>query len=63
MSLWGWSFPLQWPLLAALVFVGFLFSLYLVYVQAFILRKWCVWCLVSATAATILFVIVLFFLR
>lgn len=30
-----------------LVFVGFLFSLYFMYVQAFVLRAFCTWCVVS----------------
>lgn len=30
------------------VFVGVLFSFYLLYVQAFRLRAWCIWCITSA---------------
>ncbi|MDB5254917.1 MAG: Vitamin epoxide reductase [Candidatus Nomurabacteria bacterium] len=36
--------------------IGFLFSLYLVGVQHFKIKQWCVWCLGSAVASTILFV-------
>ncbi len=39
--------------------VGFLFSLYLVGVQHFKIKQWCVWCLGSAATATILFVLAL----
>jgi uncharacterized membrane protein len=35
-----------WPI-AALVTFGFLFSLYFLYVQAFVLRAFCTWCVVS----------------
>lgn len=34
---------------------AFLFSLYLTAVQAFILREWCTWCLISATLCAIIF--------
>ena len=34
---------------------AFLFSLYLTFVQAFTLKKWCTWCLVSAGISTLLF--------
>lgn len=33
--------------LKSLVMFGFLFSLYFVYVQAFVLRAFCTWCVVS----------------
>ena len=35
-----------WPLQAVVGF-GFLFSLYFLYVQAFVLRAFCTWCVVS----------------
>jgi uncharacterized membrane protein len=40
----------------ALVTFGFLFSLYFTYVQAFVLRAFCTWCVVSAVNFTILFI-------
>jgi uncharacterized membrane protein len=40
-------------LIVGISFTSVLFSLYLVYVQKFILKKWCIYCLVS-TAASIL---------
>ncbi|MBS3902837.1 MAG: vitamin K epoxide reductase family protein [Anaplasmataceae bacterium] len=33
---------------------AFIFSLYLIFVQAFIIRAWCTWCLASAALSTIL---------
>lgn len=45
--------------LIVLVFSGgaFLFSVYLISIQAFVLRQWCVWCLTSASISTIIFLI------
>lgn len=40
----------------ALSVFAFLFSLYLIGVQLFVLRKWCSWCLVSALISTLIFV-------
>ncbi len=42
-------------LLLILTTGGFLFSLYLVGVQHFVIKQWCVWCLGSAVAATAIF--------
>ncbi|HEY4508053.1 MAG TPA: vitamin K epoxide reductase family protein [Candidatus Paceibacterota bacterium] len=42
-------------LLLGLSAVAFLFSLYLTAVQAFILREWCTWCLISATLCALIF--------
>ncbi len=39
---------------------AFLFSLYLVSVQLFILKQICTWCLLSATISTIIFLITFF---
>ncbi len=36
-----------WPIQAVIAF-GFLFSLYFTYVQAFVLRAFCTWCVISA---------------
>lgn len=36
---------------------AFLFSAYLTGVQAFVLKEWCTWCLISATLCTIIFFI------
>lgn len=52
------SIPL-WPLQAIVAF-GFLFSLYFLYIQAFVLRAFCTWCVLSfinfAVMAFVLFV-------
>ena len=36
--------------------IAFLFSLYLIAVQLFILREWCTWCVISAILSVIIFV-------
>ncbi len=36
---------------------AFLFSLYLLFVQAFLLRQWCIWCLLSAMLSIMIFII------
>jgi len=35
---------------------AFLFSLYLIYVQAFVLKEWCSWCVLSAILSTLIFI-------
>ncbi len=44
----------SWPLTGVITF-GFLFSMYFTYVQAFVLRAFCTWCVLSAINFTILF--------
>lgn len=46
--------PLRWALL--LTPLGFIFSLWFLYVQAFILEAYCQYCLVSVATSVILFV-------
>jgi uncharacterized membrane protein len=46
--------------LAMVSLASFLFSVYLISVQIFVLRKGCSWCLVSALISTLIFVLVLF---
>lgn len=43
--------------------LGFAFSLWFVYVQAFILHAFCTWCLLSAFTSTLLFVMGMLVLR
>lgn len=49
-----------WPIQALITF-GFLFSLYFMYVQKFVLRAFCTWCVVSFINFTVMFVTVWFF--
>ncbi len=35
--------------------IAFLFSIYLISIQAFVLKEWCAWCLASAFLSTIIF--------
>lgn len=51
-----------WPALPiqVLVWAGFVFSIYFLYVQAFVLRAFCTWCLVSALNFIILFIAIWF---
>ena len=35
--------------------LAFIFSVYLIAVQMFILRQWCTWCIISATLCTLIF--------
>jgi uncharacterized membrane protein len=43
-----------WPI-SAIVAFGFAFSMYFIYVQAFVLKAFCTWCVVSALNFTVLF--------
>ena len=36
---------------------AFMFSLYLLFVQAFLLRQWCIWCLLSAMLSILIFIV------
>lgn len=42
-------------IVVALTTAAFLFSLYLTFIQAFALKQWCTWCLMSAGLCTIIF--------
>ena len=48
-----------WPIQAIVTF-GFLFSLYFLYVQAFVLRAFCTWCVVSLVNFTVMVLAVWF---
>jgi uncharacterized membrane protein len=43
-----------WPIQAIITF-GFLFSLYFMFVQAFVLRAFCTWCVVSFINFSVMF--------
>jgi len=43
--------------LVVLTAFGFLFSIYLTFIQAVVLKKWCTWCLISASICTTVFLI------
>ncbi len=49
------------PLLSLIILVlsggAFLFSLYLISIQAFVLKQWCIWCLSSAAISTVIFIV------
>jgi uncharacterized membrane protein len=49
-----------WPIQAVVTF-GFLFSMYFTYVQGFVLKAFCTWCVVSALNFTIMLLAVWFF--
>lgn len=40
---------------------AFLFSVFLTIVQAFIIKKWCFWCVISAIISTAIFILVTIF--
>lgn len=42
-------------LVFGLALFGFLFSLYLTAIEAFVLQEWCQWCIISAITMTLLF--------
>ncbi len=44
-------------ILIALSVVGAIFSIYLIALQAFVIKSWCSWCVLSATISIILFII------
>jgi len=50
-----------WPLQAIVTF-GFLFSFYFLYIQAFVLKAFCTWCVLSAINFAVMFGVVWFFL-
>ena len=45
--------------LFGICFFGFLFSMYLTYLELFVLHAVCQWCMVSATCATVLFILMI----
>ena len=51
---WASSTRLGWAILA-LATVGVVFSAYLTYLEAAVIRAWCRWCVVSALLITLIF--------
>jgi len=49
--------PLIYFILLGLSMGAFLFSMYLIAIQAFVLRSWCSWCLISAGLSTLILII------
>lgn len=49
-----------WPIQAIVTF-GFLFSMYFTYVQGFVLKAFCTWCVISAINFTVMFLSVWLF--
>lgn len=49
--------PLSIFLVLGVTIVAFLFSLYLTFLQAFSIKQWCSWCLISAGFCTVIFAI------
>ena len=48
-----------WPIYAIVTF-GFLFSLYFMYIQGFVLRAFCTWCVLSFINFTVMFLTIYF---
>lgn len=55
------NFDLSIFILLGFSLIAFLFSLYLTFVQAFFLKQWCTWCLISAGFCTIIFFLPFYF--
>jgi len=47
------------PIIFIISSSAFLFSCYLTFIQAFVLKQWCSWCLISAGFSTIIFLVAL----
>lgn len=48
-------------LLIAVTFLGFIASLYFMYLQAFVIRSWCEYCIFSAISSSLLFILAIFY--
>lgn len=47
-----------WPI-QAIVWIGFVFSMYFLFIQAFVIRAFCTWCVLSAIEFALLLTIIL----
>jgi len=52
---------LTFALLILVINIGFIFSMYFTIVQAFVLKAFCTWCVLSAVDFTIMFVVANYF--
>ena len=52
--------PFLFLTIFSLTIAAFIFSLYLTFIQAFALKQWCTWCLISAGFCTVIFVLAVF---
>src|SRR3989338_7398560 len=59
----GLAGPLASFAMFGLASFSFLFSLYLTFIQAFNLKQWCVWCLVSAGLSSFIFLANVFYVK
>ncbi len=55
------GFPMMVEFVKGLIYFGFAFSMYFVFIQAFILKAFCTWCVVSAVDFVILLITILMF--
>ena len=55
----SFNFPLLVFSILIFSIAAFLFSLYLTFIQAFVLHRWCTWCLISAGFSAIIFIFAL----
>lgn len=60
-SLWRKPRPVVWNYLFLISAVGFMFSLWLLYLQIFIIRAICFYCIISAAASILIFIISLIY--
>ena len=56
----GMDLPLWW--LKTIASIGFLFSVYFTILQAWVLKAFCVWCIISAINLTVIWVTSIFYL-
>ena len=59
----GLAAPLAAFAMFGLTSFSFLFSLYLTFIQAFNLKRWCVWCLTSAGLSSFIFLSNIFYIK